>query len=190
MQQGIQNRLDVLVQVTERHPMPWPFGAPRCLQMAIDGHAQSFRQSILRHPLREQVGLVIAVFNGPVRHGAQLGSRIRLRCQGDQGEALALRLRPREQLLQFHRRFKKANRLDHHQHVLPPSIITFAPVMYEDASDTKKMTAALYSSGCAILPNGISWLTRSTSSGGWPAKTPPGDSALTLTPCGAQYVAR
>ena len=33
-----------------------------------------------------------------------------------------------------------------YQHVRPPSMTTFAPVMKDDASDTKKTTAAWYSS--------------------------------------------
>ena len=41
------------------------------------------------------------------------------------------------------------------QIVLPPSITTEAPVMYDDASEMRNITAPLYSSFRAILPIGI-----------------------------------
>ena len=41
---------------------------------------------------------------------------------------------------------------DDYHAVQPPSIIRFEPVMYEDASDAKKITAPTYSSLLAIRP--------------------------------------
>ena len=52
----------------------------------------------------------------------------------------------------------------HHQQVLPPSIITVEPVMYEEASETRKSTAALYSFNPAILLMGIKFVSFATKS--------------------------
>ena len=49
-----------------------------------------------------------------------------------------------------------------YQHVRPPSTAKTAPVMYDEASDIKNATAALYSSGFAIRPSGIRLERRST----------------------------
>ena len=52
-----------------------------------------------------------------------------------------------------------------HHAVRPPSTIRFAPVMYDEASDTRKSTAPLYSSTFAMRPSGIRDVTFSTNRG-------------------------
>ena len=54
----------------------------------------------------------------------------------------------------------------------------FEPVMYEDASEHRKTSAARYSSLRAMRPIGINCVSFSTKSPGWPAYTPPGQSAF------------
>ena len=56
--------------------------------------------------------------------------------------------------------------MEFYKQVRPPSITKFEPVIYEDASEHKKIIAALYSSSLAILPNGINSEILDTNSSG------------------------
>ena len=49
--------------------------------------------------------------------------------------------------------FFSVNDLNSYQAVQPPSTITFEPVIYDDASEAKKIIVPMYSSLCAILPS-------------------------------------
>ena len=73
-----------------------------------------------------------------------------------------------------------------YQQVRPPSIDKIEPVIYEEASDIKNATAALYSSGLAILPSGMRLDNRLTKAISWSVCKQPGAIKLAQNPASAQ----